>query len=1235
MTTRERLDDLLGRRIAILDGAMGTMVQRHRLDERDFRGDRFAGHGHDLRGNNDVLVLTRPEIVRDIHRQYLEAGADIIETNTFNSNVVSQADYGLEGAIYELNLAGARLAREAADEVARRTPDRPGLVAGGMGPTNRTLSISPDVNNPAFRAITFDAMKAAYVDQVRGLIDGGVDLLLVETIIDALNTKAAIVAIQEVQDEKGVVLPLMISFTITDRSGRTLAGQTPDAFYLTVEHAAPWAIGINCALGAADMRPYLAELARMADGWISAYPNARLPNAFGEYDEQPDETARLVRDFAASGFANILGGCCGTTPDHIRAIAAAVEGVAPRPRRSHAEWHGAINDTAPTRLAGLEPLVIREDSNFQMIGERTNVTGSRRFARLIKEERYAEAVEVALEQVRGGANLIDVNMDEGMLDSESAMTTFLNYIATEPEIARVPVMVDSSKWSVIEAGLKCVQGKPVVNSISLKEGEADFLAKARLVRRYGAAVVVMAFDEQGQADTIERKVEICQRAYRLLTGPAGLSPADIIFDPNVLAIATGLEEHNDYAINFIEATRRIKATCPGAKVSGGISNLSFALRGNDVVREAMHAAFLFHAIKAGLDMGIVNAGQLAVYQDIPPDLLTHVEDVIFNRRPDATERLVTFAEQVKGEKREQTSQAWRERPVEERLAYALVHGVVDFIEQDAEEARVALGRPLDVIEGPLMAGMKTVGDLFGAGQMFLPQVVKSARAMKRAVAYLEPFMAHEPAAGTTVVGRSRPDSNGRVLLATVKGDVHDIGKNIVGVVLGCNNYEVIDLGVMVPMDRILREAEERRADVIGLSGLITPSLDEMVFVAREMERRQVRLPLLIGGATTSRQHTAVKIAPEFSGPTVHVLDASRAVDVVSSLLNERQRDGFVATVRADQHELRLRYQTRQARALLDLEAARANHMRTDWDNLAIPVPWFVGRRVVEPALDALVPFIDWTFFFAAWELKGRFPEILDHPSYGGPARELYGHAQAILERVVRDQRLKARGVYGFWPANADGDDIVVYRDDARRTEIARFRMLRQQEVIADGRPNRSLADFVAPKASMAPDYLGAFAVTAGIGTDELVREYESQHDDYSAIIVKALADRLAEAFAEYLHAEARRDWGYGKDERLSNEALIAEEYRGIRPAFGYPACPDHSEKTELFSLLDAPAVGIELTESFAMTPAASVSGLYFSHPEAKYFNVGRIGRDQVEDYAARKGVRVEQAERWLGPSLGY
>jgi 5-methyltetrahydrofolate--homocysteine methyltransferase len=1218
------LDEILTRRIAIIDGAMGTMIQRYQLGEQDFRNDRLASHVHDLKGNNDLLGITRPDVIAAIHRQYLDAGADIIETNTFSSNVISQADYGLESWIYELNVANARLARAAADEATSRTPDRPRFVAGSIGPTNRTLSISPDVNNPAFRSVTFDQMKDAYADQIRGLIDGGAHLLMLETIIDALNTKAAIVAIQEVQDEKGVALPLMISATITDRSGRTLAGQTLDAFYLAIEHARPWSVGLNCALGAADMRPYIAELSRIADCWVSVYPNAGLPNAFGEYDEQPAETSRLLREFAENGYANIFGGCCGTTPDHIAAIAAAVATVPPRPRPATSHLAGV------TRLSGLEPLIIREDSNFQMIGERTNITGSKKFERLIKQGLFTDAVTVALDQVRGGANIIDVNMDEGMLDSEQAMTTFLNYIATEPEIARVPVMIDSSKWSVIEAGLKCVQGKPVVNSISLKEGEADFLRKAATVRRYGAAVVVMAFDETGQADTIARKVEICQRAYRLLVDTAGYDPADIIFDPNVLAVATGLEEHNDYAINFIEATRQIKAACPGVKISGGISNLSFSFRGNDAVREAIHAAFLYHAIKAGLDMGIVNAGQLAVYEDIPADLLEHVEDVLFNRRPDATERLVTFAEQVKGGERKRDVDAWRSKPVEERLAYALVHGNVDFIEADAEEARVKLGRPLDVIEGPLMDGMKTVGDLFGAGKMFLPQVVKSARAMKRAVAYLEPFMAAEKAADAGM-----RQTEGRVLLATVKGDVHDIGKNIVGVVLGCNNYEVIDLGVMVPADRILTEAIEKDVDVIGLSGLITPSLDEMVFVAKEMERRAIAKPLLIGGATTSRQHTAVKIAPAFSGATVHVLDASRAVDVVSSLISDRQRDGFLASVRAEQADLREKYGNRSAKPLLPIAVARANHLITDWDNLQIHVPWFLGRRIVEPAVEDLIPYIDWTFFFSAWELKGRFPAILEHESYGGPARELYHNAREILDRIVREKRLTARGVYGFWPANAVGDDIVVYKDDARATELVRFHMLRQQEPIADGRPNRSLADFVAPKESFAPDYIGAFAVTAGIGLDEIVKEYEAQHDDYSAIIAKALADRLAEAFAEYLHAQARKDWGYAETEQLSNDELIDEKYRGIRPAFGYPACPDHSDKPALFRLLHAPDVGITLTESFAMMPAASVSGIYLAHPEAKYFNVGRIGRDQVEDYAARKGVTVEQAERWLAPNLGY
>ena len=1253
MNKTRDLDTLLATRALLLDGAMGTMIQRRKLQESDFRGNRFGAHPRDLKGNSDVLVLTRPDVIGDIHREYLAAGADIIETNTFNGQAISQADYELEPFCYEINREGARLARAAADEYTAKTPAQPRFVAGSIGPANRTLSISPDINNPSLRAITFDQLKNAYADQARGLIDGGVDILLVETIFDTLNAKAALVAIDEVSEAAGVKLPLMISVTITDRSGRTLSGQTLEAFYVSIAHTRPWAVGLNCALGAREMRPHLAELARLTDAWVSVYPNAGLPNAFGEYDELPNETAALLREFVESGLANIIGGCCGTTPDHIRATAAAVRGIKPRSRggdsvqvtvnRSDDDGKNSpANSKLLTanflRLSGLEPLTVRPDSNFQMIGERTNVTGSKRFARLIKDGNFTEASVVALEQVRGGANIVDVNMDEGLLDSEQAMTTFLNYIATEPEIARVPVMIDSSKWSVIEAGLKCVQGKAVVNSISLKEGEADFLHKAKLVRRYGAAVVVMAFDEQGQADTIERKVAIAHRAYRLLIERADFDPSDIIIDPNVLAVATGLEEHNAYGINFIEATRQIKATCPGVKVSGGISNLSFSFRGNDIVREAIHAAFLYHAIKAGLDMGIVNAGQLAVYEDIPADLLEHVEDVLFNRRPDATERLVTFAERVKGTgtKREHDL-SWRERPVEQRLSYALVHGVVDFIEQDTEEARQKLPRPLDVIEGPLMDGMKVVGDLFGAGKMFLPQVVKSARAMKRAVAYLEPYMEAEKAAAQTGPAVSeRPkgrESNGRVLLATVKGDVHDIGKNIVGVVLGCNSYDVVDLGVMVPLDRILAEAAERKADIIGLSGLITPSLDEMVVVAKEMERRGLQTPLLIGGATTSRQHTAVKVAPEYSGATVHVLDASRVVDVVASLLSDRMRDEFVAGNRAQQTELREKYATRRERPLLTLDAARANRLKTDWDTAEIPVPWFVGRRVVEPSIEALIPFIDWTFFFSAWELKGRFPGILDDPAIGKASRELYGHAREILDRMVRDKSLTPRGVYGFWPANAVGDDVIVYKDDARRAELARFTMLRQQEPIADGRPNRSLADFVAPKESMAPDYIGAFAVTAGIGAEKLVKEYEAKGDDYSAIIVKALADRLAEAFAEYLHAQARKDWNYGKDESLDNDELIAEKYRGIRPAFGYPACPDHTEKRVLFDLLDAPSIGITLTDTCAMWPAASVSGIYLSHPQAKYFAVGRIGRDQLEDYAKRKGLAIEEAERILAPNL--
>ncbi len=1244
---RAQLDALLARRVLVLDGAMGTMIQRHKLGEADFRGDRFVEHPRDLKGDNDLLSITRPDVVLGIHRQYLEAGADIIETNTFNGTAVAQADYGLEALVYELNVASARLAKQAAAGWTAKTPERPRFVAGAMGPANRTLSISPDVNDPAYRALTFDALRDAYREQVRGLVDGGVDVLLVETIFDTLNAKAAIVAIGEVFDEKGVELPVMISVTITDRSGRTLSGQTVDAFWVSVAHARPFSVGINCALGAREMRPYVSELSRLAPCWVSCYPNAGLPNAFGEYDEQPAETCARLEEFVASGFVNIVGGCCGTTPDHIRAVARAVAGLAPRRVPSPERF---------TQFSGLETLTIRPDSNFQMIGERTNVAGSRRFARLVREARYGEAAEVALEQVRGGANMIDVNMDEGLLDSEQAMTRFLNYIATEPEIARLPVVIDSSKWSVLEAGLKCLQGKGVVNSISLKEGEADFLHKARLVRRYGAGVVVMAFDEEGQATTVERKVSICQRAYRLLTEEAGFPPEDLIFDPNILAIATGLEEHDDYAVNYIEATRRIKQACPGAKVSGGVSNLSFSFRGNDRVREAIHAAFLYHAIEAGMDMGIVNAGQLMVYADIEPALLEHVEDIVFNRRPDATERLVAFAETVKGAGQKKAQDlAWREAPVAGRLAHALVHGIVDYIEADTEEARRACERPLDVIEGPLMDGMKVVGELFGAGKMFLPQVVKSARAMKKAVAYLEPFMesARGPrdvrSDGARASGGGVPASaeegkvcaavgqaQGTIVLATVKGDVHDIGKNIVGVVLGCNNYKVVDLGVMVPAAAILDTAVAEQADFVGLSGLITPSLDEMAFVAREMARRGMQVPLLIGGATTSRQHTAVKVAPEYGGTTVHVLDASRVVDVVSSLLNPGRRPEFERANQALQEDLRAQHAARVRRPLVPIAEARANGLASDWDNLEVPAPWFVGTRfAADITLESLVPYIDWTFFFTAWELKGRFPAILDHPEYGRAARELYGHARALVDEIVKGQLIQPKGVYGFWPANADGDDLVLYTDDSRRTERTRFPMLRQQEAAGTGLPNLSLADFVAPRASLVPDYLGGFAVTAGIGVAEFVAKQERDHDDYRAIIVKALADRLAEAFAERLHEQARADWGYAKHEGLSKPDLLAAKYRGIRPAFGYPACPDHSEKRRLFDLLGARAAGLDLTETFAMTPAASVSGLYFSHPQSRYFAVGRIARDQVEDYAARKGVGVEEAERWLAPNLAY
>ena len=1176
---------------------MGVMLQHKGLSDEEFRGERFRDHPKPLRNNSDVLCLTQPELVTQVHRGYLEAGADIITTNTFTATRVSQADYGLEKYVYEMNLAGARLARQAADAYENR------FVAGSLGPTNVTLSLSPKVEDPSYRDVTFDELRDGYAEAARALKEGGVDILLIETVFDTLNGKAAIAAVKEVAPE----IPLFISVTIVDRSGRNLSGQTVEAFWTSVEHAQPFAAGINCSLGATEMRPYIAALSRVAPVYVTCYPNAGLPNAFGGYDEQPPTTSRLLKEFAEAGYLNAAGGCCGTGPEHIRQIREALTDVAPRPLAGR---------EPRTRFSGLEPFEISPNSGFVVIGERTNVTGSLRFRRLIESGDFVGAVQVALDQVRGGANLLDVNMDADLLDSEAAMVRFLNLIATEPEIARIPVMVDSSKVTVLEAGLKCLQGKGVANSISLKGGEEAFLEQARLVRRYGAAAVVMAFDEIGQADTFERKVEICSRAYTLLTEKAGFEPEDIIFDPNILPIATGIEEHAPYAKNFIDATREIKKRFPRVHVSGGVSNLSFSFRGNDRVREAIHSAFLFHAIRAGLDMGIVNAGQLVVYADIPKDLLEMVEDVIFDRRPDATERLVDFARSVSGagQKRE-VDLRWREGSVEERLKHAVLHGEVAYIEEDAEEARVKYGKPLLVIEGPLMDGMQVVGDLFGAGKMFLPQVVKSARAMKRAVAYLEPFMqAEKKASGDRSV-------RGKLVLATVKGDVHDIGKNIVGVVLACNNYEVHDLGVMVPVDKILDTAVELGADVVGLSGLITPSLDEMVVVAKEMTRRDFRIPLLIGGATTSKQHTAVRIAPAYDGTTVHVLDASRVIGVVSDLLAKDRREKFERDNYTLQEKLRAQH-TSAKRPLLTLDEARAKRLRVPFDQLARPP--FIGRKVIEPSLTELRDYVDWTFFFHAWELKGKYPAILDSPAQGAAARELFGHAQELLDEIIAKDWLQARGVYGFWPARADGDDVAL--DNG-----VRFPMLRQQVDHGDEKPYLSLADFVAPGEG---DHIGAFAVTAGLGVDELAARFVAEHDDYRAIMVKALADRLAEAFAEYLHEQVRRAW-YEAGPKQPNDELIAEKYRGIRPAFCYPACPDHTEKETLFNLLDARSIGMELTESGAMTPTAAVSGLYFAHPQSRYFMVGKIGRDQVEDYARRKGMTAAEVERWLRPNLGY
>ncbi|NDU87397.1 MAG: methionine synthase [Ferrovum sp.] len=1219
---------MLSQRILMLDGAMGTMIQRHRLTEEDYRGERFRDFPHDLKGNNDLLVLTQPHIIRGIHQAYLDAGADIIETNTFNATAVSMADYHMEHLVGEINREAARLARSVADEATRRTPDKPRFVAGVLGPTTRTASISPDVNDPGYRNVSFDALNAGYGEAIHALVEGGVDILLVETVFDTLNAKAALFAIESYFESHDCRLPVMISGTITDQSGRTLTGQTTEAFWNSLRHIRPLSIGLNCALGAALMRPYIEELARIADTFVSAHPNAGLPNPLAEsgYDEGPSETAALLREFAESGFLNIVGGCCGTTPDHIRAIAHAVKGMAPR----------LVPTIEPaTRLSGLEPFNIDDKSLFVNVGERTNVTGSRAFARLILNGQFGEALAVARTQVESGAQIIDINMDEAMLDAPAAMQRFLNLVASEPDIARVPVMIDSSDWRVLEAGLKCVQGKSIVNSISLKEGEAEFLRRATLVRRYGAAAIVMAFDEQGQADTQARKVDICTRSYRLLMEKLNFPPEDIIFDPNIFAVATGIEEHDNYAVDFIEATHRIRATLPYAKISGGVSNVSFSFRGNDTVREAIHTAFLYHAVGAGMSMGIVNAGQLGVYAEIEPELLEHVEDVLLNRRPDAGERLVSFATRVKdtGLKSAQEDLGWRQAPVHERLTHALVKGINTYIEEDTEEARLLSDRPIHVIEGPLMDGMNVVGDLFGAGKMFLPQVVKSARVMKQAVAHLIPFIEAEKSAGSK--------AKGRILLATVKGDVHDIGKNIVAVVLQCNNFEVINMGVMVPCDRILQTAREERADIIGLSGLITPSLEEMAHVAKEMQREGFTVPLLIGGATTSRVHTAVKIEPHYHGPTVYVPDASRAVGVCTQLLSDGLQEAYIRDLKADMQRVRTQHEGKKGHGpLLSLVQARQRGQKFDWLAYIPPRPSFLGVRVLhEQPLAELIPYIDWTPFFQTWELSGRYPNILEDSVVGETARQLLADAQAMLQTLVTENILTAKGVVGFFPAaTADnGDDILIYTDESRTEVSTVLHHLRQQNEKPADRHNHCLADFIAPASTGIADYIGGFAVTAGHGIEAMLAQYEAVHDDYNSILLKALADRLAEAFAEALHARVRREfWGYAAREHFSNEELIAEKYRGIRPAPGYPACPEHTEKGTLFELLQATKqVEITLTESYAMWPTAAVSGFYFSHPESTYFAVGKIGKDQVEDYAQRKGWSLAQAEYWLAPQLAY
>ena len=1229
--TTAQLNALMAERILILDGAMGTMIQRHKLEEADYRGERFADWHSDLKGNNDLLAITRPDIIRDIHAQYLGAGADIIETNTFNGTRVSMSDYDMEDLAHEINLAATRLARAVADEYS--TPDKPRFVAGVLGPTSRTLSISPDVNDPGFRNISFDELVDQYYESTDALVTGGADILLVETIFDTLNAKAAIFAIEKYLDDHDLIgadrLPIMISGTITDASGRTLSGQTTEAFYNSLRHAQPISIGLNCALGPDLLRQYVEEMSRIAECHVNAHPNAGLPNEFGEYDLGPEQMAAEVAEWARSGFLNIIGGCCGSSPDHIAAITKAVDGVAPR---------HAPKISVECRLSGLEPLNIGADSLFVNVGERANVTGSAKFKRLILNEEYEEALDICRAQVENGAQVVDVNMDEGMLDGEAAMVRFLNLIASEPDIAKVPLMIDSSKWEIIEAGLRCSQGKPIVNSISMKEGEDKFREQARLCRRYGAAVIVMAFDEVGQADTQARKVEICTRAYRILVDEIGFPPEDIIFDPNIFAVATGIEEHNNYGVDFIEATRDIKQSLPHALISGGVSNVSFSFRGNNPVREAIHAVFLYHAIQAGMDMGIVNAGQLAVYDDLPGDLRDAVEDVVLNRDPEAGERLVEIAPKYAGEAHAEKPEdlEWRSWPVTKRLEHALVKGITEFIDDDTEEARQQAERPLHVIEGPLMDGMNVVGDLFGAGKMFLPQVVKSARVMKKAVAYLEPYLEAEKA---ELLAQGTLESNGKILMATVKGDVHDIGKNIVGVVLQCNNYEVVDLGVMVPAEKILQTAREEKVDIIGLSGLITPSLDEMVHVAKEMTRQGFEVPLLIGGATTSKAHTAVKIEPQYEHGVIYVPDASRAVGVASTLLSEDNKPGYLYDIRAEYDQVRERRAAKnEAKNNISLAEAQANRTPIDWDATPIVKPESLGITVLDHIdFNDIIPYIDWTFFFHAWQLRGRYPKILDDPEKGEEARKLFDDAQAMLGKIVDEHWLTAKAVVGLFPANVVGDDIEVYRDESRKEVSTVFHNLRKQGRQPEGKFNECLADYIAPKDAGIADYIGGFAATAGLGIDSKLAEFEADHDDYSSIMLKALADRLAEALTEWLHREVRtRLWAYAPDETLDNDALIAEKYQGIRPAMGYPASPDHTEKDLLWALLDAEAnTGIWLTESKAMVPTAAVSGLYFAHPQARYFAVGKINKDQVEDYARRKDMPIDQAEKWLAPNLAY